>query len=163
MPGRMATNTGRWVLLSYRLPREPSTPRVEVWRALRRLGAPQLLDGLVALPEGSRTREQLEWVAEQVVEAGGEAGIWLAAPGTAGQGRALAQGMRAALATEYGLVAARAAEALHAEPVARRRALRRLRRQMHALRRRDYSPPPERELARQALERLAAAAEVVRR
>jgi hypothetical protein len=33
---------------------------------------------------------------------------------------------------------------------------------MHALRRRDYFPPPEREAARQALERLAAAAEVVR-
>src|SRR5262249_39018906 len=32
----------RWVLLAYRLPREPSTPRIAVWRRLRRLGALQL-------------------------------------------------------------------------------------------------------------------------
>jgi hypothetical protein len=31
---------GRWVLLSYRLPREPSTPRIGVWRKLERLGWP---------------------------------------------------------------------------------------------------------------------------
>ena len=39
-----------WVLLAYRLPREPSTPRIAVWRKLRRQGAVQVLDGLVALP-----------------------------------------------------------------------------------------------------------------
>ena len=38
------------VLLAYRLPREPSGPRVTVWRKLRRLGVAQVLDGLVALP-----------------------------------------------------------------------------------------------------------------
>ena len=41
---------GEWVLLSYRLPREPSTPRIAVWRKLRRLGVAQISDGLVALP-----------------------------------------------------------------------------------------------------------------
>ena len=62
-----------WVLLAYRLPREPSTPRIALWRALRRLGAAQLTDGVVALPEDSRTREQIEWLADGVIEAGGEA------------------------------------------------------------------------------------------
>ena len=38
-----------WVLLAYRVPREPSTPRIAVWRRLKRLGAAQLLDGLVVL------------------------------------------------------------------------------------------------------------------
>src|SRR5258708_1839751 len=28
----------QWVFLAYRLPREPSTPRIAVWRKLRRLG-----------------------------------------------------------------------------------------------------------------------------
>jgi hypothetical protein len=35
----------QWVLLAYRLPREPSAPRLAVWRSLKRLGAAQLLDG----------------------------------------------------------------------------------------------------------------------
>ena len=43
-----------WVLLAYRLPREPSTPRITVWRKLRRLGVAQLVDGLVALPADAR-------------------------------------------------------------------------------------------------------------
>ena len=42
--------TGLWVLLCYRLPREPSTPRITVWRKLKRLGVAQLSDGLVTLP-----------------------------------------------------------------------------------------------------------------
>src|SRR5690242_10765482 len=52
-----------WVLLAFRLPREPSTPRTALWRKLRQLGAAQLLDGLVALPLDARNREQFEWLA----------------------------------------------------------------------------------------------------
>ena len=66
-----------WVLLAYRLPREPSTPRIAVWRKLRRLGVAQVLDGLVALPADARTQEQLEWVADEIVDAGGEATLWV--------------------------------------------------------------------------------------
>jgi hypothetical protein len=74
---------GDWVLLAYRLPREPSAPRLAVWRKFKRLGVAQLLDGLAALPLDSRNRERLEWVADEVVEAGGEASIWTACPATA--------------------------------------------------------------------------------
>jgi hypothetical protein len=35
------------------------------------------MDGLVALPLDARNREQLEWLADEVVEAGGEASIWI--------------------------------------------------------------------------------------
>jgi hypothetical protein len=52
--------TVEWVLLSYRLPREPSTPRIALWRKLRNLGVAKLGDGLVALPQDPRTREQFE-------------------------------------------------------------------------------------------------------
>jgi hypothetical protein len=34
----------RWVMLAYRLPREPSTPRITVWRKLKRLGVAQLFN-----------------------------------------------------------------------------------------------------------------------
>jgi len=91
------TGQGEWVLLAYRLPRVPSTPRVTVWRKLARLGAVQVLDGLVALPADARTIEQLEWVAEEVTEAGGEASTWTARPGSAAQERALAARMAEAV------------------------------------------------------------------
>ncbi|MFR9773221.1 hypothetical protein [Nocardia sp. SC052] len=47
-------------MLSYRMHREPSTPRIALWRKLKRLGFGQISDGLVALPADARTREQLE-------------------------------------------------------------------------------------------------------
>ena len=61
-------------------------PRIAVWRALKRLGVVQLGDGLVALPADARTREQLEWVAVQVDEAGGTSSVWLAQPDQSGGG-----------------------------------------------------------------------------
>jgi hypothetical protein len=72
----------RWVLLVYRLPREPSRHRVAVWRKLRDLGALYIQDGVIALPEDAVTREQLEWLQLRVREAGGEATLWEARPGT---------------------------------------------------------------------------------
>src|SRR3954454_2358524 len=92
---------GEWVLLSYRLPREPSGPRLSLWRRLKRLGVAQLGDGLVALPADARTREQLEWAADAALAAGGTAGVWLARATTRAQGRELAQAMNAARAREY--------------------------------------------------------------
>lgn len=143
----------QWVLLAYRLPREPSTPRIAVWRKLRRLGAVQLLDGLVGLPHDARTQEQLEWLAEEVAEAGGEAGIWLAQPGTAAQERALAQRMQAGVADDY-LVIIEEAGGMR-DPAATRRTLGRLRRALRRVRARDYFPPAEAERARRAVDELA--------
>src|SRR5829696_3585299 len=118
---------GQWVLLAYRLPREPSTPRIALWRALRRLGAVQLLDGLVALPADSRTREQLEWLADTVIEAGGQATVWLAQPASRGQERALAAGMQAQVGVEYARLAQQAASVHGAAAGVRKRTLGRLR------------------------------------
>ena len=110
-----------WVLLAYRLPREPSGPRVTLWRKLRRLGAVQLLDGLVALPADARTREQLEWLADEVVEAGGEAWVWLGRLGSAGQERALASRMAEVVAADYEAVIADAESSEGEAEVVRRR------------------------------------------
>ena len=65
----MAQNRRQWVLLAYRMPREPSTPRIAVWRKLRRLGVAQIVDGLVAVPESVSNLEQMGWVANDVVDA----------------------------------------------------------------------------------------------
>src|SRR5437763_13065726 len=116
-----------WVLLTYRLPREPSTPRSALWRKLRRLGAAQVVDGLAALPFDARNREQLEWLAEEVVEVGGEATIWVGELASAAQERELAGRMAEVVAAEYRAVIEDAARA-HAEPSGlRRRTLARLR------------------------------------
>jgi uncharacterized protein YdbL (DUF1318 family) len=152
---------GEWVLLSYRLPREPSTPRITLWRKLKKLGVAQLADGVVALPADARTREQLEWLAEEVIESGGQAGVWLARPSTAAQERELAAQIADARAVEYTELAAAATAAAVSGRSGRVAALRRLRGQWRQITRRDFFPPPERERAWAALRDLAVAAEQV--
>lgn len=142
---------GEWVFLTYALPRDPSAPRLALWRRLKRLGVVQLADGLVALPADARTREQLEWAADEAVAAGGKAGVWLARPTTRAQERELAQAMNGARAVEYQALIDEASTALGAGEVERARVLRRLRAEMHRIRRRDFFRPAEREQARQAL------------
>jgi hypothetical protein len=142
-------------LLAYRLPREPSTPRIALWRKLRRLGVAQLGDGLVALPHDGRTREALDWLADEIGVAGGEATVWLAQPGTRAQERAIVAGMARAVAAEYVAVTDAADAAAAGSPVEQRRTLARLRRDLQRIRRRDYFPPPERERAEAAVAQLA--------
>jgi hypothetical protein len=68
-----------WVLLSSRLPREPSRLRLAVWRRLRRIGAVLVHDAVWVLPADPATREAFEWLAEEIEEQGGTAFIWEAA------------------------------------------------------------------------------------
>ena len=158
MPGPRSVE---WVLLAYRLPREPSTPRIALWRRLKRLGVVQLLDGLVALPADPKTREHLEWAAEEVIDAGGDAVLWTGRPGAAADERSLVARMSEAVAADYRAVvdAAEAAQ-LNTDTSARRRTLRRLRRTLQAIAGRDYFPTVERERARRAVDRLTELVEV---
>ena len=151
---------GSWVLLAYRLPREPSNPRVAVWRKLERLGVARLGDGLVALPADARTREQLDWLAEEIVEAGGVAMVWLATPGSSAQERTIAEAMRAARAAEYQAVTEQTRVAAGAGAAERTRTARRLRAELRRIARRDFFPPAERDAARAAVDALAADAAV---
>ena len=142
-----------WVLLAYRLPREPSTPRIQVWRRLRKLGAVQLVDGLVALPADPATIEAFDWIAEEVVQAEGEAWTWRAVPSSKGQHAQLRARLSAAVAEEYRALIASATEVLAAPS---RRSLDRLRRELHQIEGRDRFAIKEREHARRIVERVAA-------
>lgn len=155
----MPSKRTAWVLLAYRLPREPSTPRSALWRKLRRLGAAQLLDGLAALPLDARNREQLEWLADEVIDAGGEATIWVGELASLAQERELAARMADEVADDYRRLLAEAESARDDPAGARRRTLGRLRRELRRIRARDYFPPPERELAQQALNELVSLVE----
>ncbi|MGW1738824.1 Chromate resistance protein ChrB [Nocardia sp. NPDC001965] len=149
-----ASGPRQWVLLSYRMPREPSTARITVWRKLKRLGVATLGDGVVGLPADARTREQLDWLAEEIVESGGEAMVWLAQPAALGQERRLAQSMADARAGEYTAVIAEVRQAATLPEAERLRALRRLRGELRRIQRRDYFPPPERTAAVRAVQAL---------
>lgn len=143
-----------WVLLAYRLPREPSTPRIAVWRKLRRLGAIQVVDGLVALPASARTQEQLEWLADEVAEAGGESWTWLARSGSVEQDQLLTGQLATSVAADYQALMDEI-DALAGDAIGRR-IVERLRRELRRIEARDHAGPPEREQARRAIEGLAA-------
>jgi hypothetical protein len=138
-----------WVLLVYRLPREPSTPRIALWRRLRRLGAAQLSDGVAALPLTAETREQLEWLADEVEVAGGRATIWLGQPSTAAEDRELQARMREATDGDYARIAAAAGVESDGRTIGR------LRRALRTIRSRDYFDAPGRADAERAVAALA--------
>jgi hypothetical protein len=150
----------RWVLLVYRLPREPSRHRVAVWRKLRDLGALYLQDGVAVLPEDAVTREQLEWLQLRVREAGGDATLWEARPGTVAEEAGLVEDFRHSREEAYRSIIAEAARL-------RRKArmggvleqLGKLERRFRAERRRDYFRSP---LRSEAAEALKAAREAAR-
>jgi hypothetical protein len=65
-----------WLLLAYKVPREPSAARVYVWRKLKKLGALPVQDAVWVLPRTPRTLEHFRWLAAEIVEMNGEASLW---------------------------------------------------------------------------------------
>jgi hypothetical protein len=151
----------RWVLLAYRLPREPSTPRITLWRNLRRLGAAQVGDGLVILPLTEETQEQVEWLATGIEEAGGDASVWLGQAATRTQEERWMERIGRASTEEFEALERHAVEAASGDEPARRRGLRHLRAEFRKARARDYGGVPAGHDAAAAIERLARATEVV--
>ncbi len=90
-----------WVLLHYKIPREPSAPRVYVWRKLKRLGALLMQDAVWVLPATPRTQEELQWLAVEIGEQGGAASVWEARLTLAGQDEALVRQFLAQVEAEY--------------------------------------------------------------
>ncbi len=148
------TPSPQWALLSYRVPREPSTPRIAIWRRLKKHGVVQIGDGLVALPFDARTKEHLEWVAAMVLEADGEAIVWVASTSKRHDAE-LAAKMNADRDLEYRSLIDEV-EQLGAEESPRTVA--RLRRAWRDIERRDYLRSPLRDEARLVVGALAEAA-----
>jgi hypothetical protein len=65
-----------WLLLAYKVPRQPSANRVFVWRKLKKLGAVALQDAVWVLPSSTQTREHFRWLASEIDEIGGETTLW---------------------------------------------------------------------------------------
>ena len=65
----------RWLVLTWRLPSGSSTPRVHLWRSLRRLGAAVLTPGAAILPFLDDIEEQMDWLAHEVERNGGDAWV----------------------------------------------------------------------------------------
>ena len=64
-----------WIAIVWRLPSGSSTPRVTIWRALKRLGAASLTPGGALLPFREDLLEQVGWIAQDIDQMGGDAWV----------------------------------------------------------------------------------------
>lgn len=64
-----------WNLLIYRVPSQPSTQRVYVWRKLKGWGGLYLQQSVCVLPQRLDLQQQLEKLTTEIVEGGGEADL----------------------------------------------------------------------------------------
>lgn len=64
-----------WNLLIYRVPSQPSTRRVYVWRKLKGWGGLYLQQSVCVLPQRQELQQQLGKLAAEIVEGSGEADL----------------------------------------------------------------------------------------
>jgi hypothetical protein len=69
-----ATET-RWLLLIHQIPPKPNYLRIKIGRRLQRLGAVAIKNSVYVLPRTDQAHEDFEWVAREIVKAGGEASV----------------------------------------------------------------------------------------
>jgi hypothetical protein len=65
-----------WVLLIYKIPAQPTRLRVQIWRHLQRIGALYLQDSVCIVPATSELAENMQWIADEIHELGGEAVVF---------------------------------------------------------------------------------------
>jgi hypothetical protein len=70
--------TGTWVLLTYRIPSQPSRLRLQVWRKLQRMGAVYLQNAVCILPARDDLVENMQYVAGMIEEMGGSCHLFSA-------------------------------------------------------------------------------------
>jgi hypothetical protein len=92
----------RWFLLTYRLPADRSSARVAVWREVRRSGALQLQQSVIAFPEGEPFARAVARIQAAVDEVGGSAVAVRAEPLDAADDARLRAAWNEARAEEYG-------------------------------------------------------------
>lgn len=72
-PSRKQPDPSRWLVLSYRIPSEPTRLRAGVWRKLKGLGSIYLQNGSAALPASPQAERALRSVRAEIDEMGGVA------------------------------------------------------------------------------------------
>jgi hypothetical protein len=92
----------RWFLLTYRLPADRSSARVAVWREVRRSGALQLQQSVIAFPDGEPFERAVARIRAAVDEVGGSAVAVRAEPLDAADDARLRGAWNEARADEYG-------------------------------------------------------------
>lgn len=100
----------QWLLLTYKLRRDPSANRVYVWRKMKQLGAVAVQDAVWVLPASARTHEQFQWLAAEITELGGEATMWTSDLVYATDEHALRRQFEGPVETAYGEILQRLKE-----------------------------------------------------
>lgn len=67
----MSNPLPQWLLLLPQIPPQPSSLRVRVWRRLQQLGAVAVKNAAYALPNTETALEDFQWLAQEIVDAGG--------------------------------------------------------------------------------------------
>jgi len=159
------SGTPQWVVLAWRLPAGLSTPRVTTWRNLQRLGAARLTPGAALLPFREDLQEQLDWLAQDIEQQGGEAWVLPVTGLSESEERLVRERMAADRDEEYrslaedamAFIARRAAGPTPGNAFAARlqidKELLALQRRFRKIRARDYGNTPARAAAAQAIDR----------
>jgi hypothetical protein len=147
-----------WLALTYSLPSAAaSSRRVAVWRRLRALGAVSPTGSLYLLPASDENQEALDWLAQEIETAGGEALVLRIERLEGDAERRVIEMSRTARDEDYQKLAAEAEEAERANKTGLRERLERLRRRFAEVSRIDFFQAPGRTAAAAALARLEAA------
>jgi hypothetical protein len=156
----------KWVVFSSTLPsKAQSSPRVALWRRLRRLGAISPTGGIHVLPAREECLEAFQWLVEEVQHAKGEAFVMRVEQFDGLSDAALMERFRQARAEDYTALDTQAAELethLRTERTPEERSrlremLERLRRQHAEVARIDFFEAPEGGLLASRLARIAQA------
>ncbi len=90
-----------WNLLIYRVPAQPSTKRVYIWRKLKGLGGLYLQQSVCVLPQQEDLRQQLEELKADILASGGEADLLTVALADPEQNAMLIQRFQQQAGEEY--------------------------------------------------------------
>jgi hypothetical protein len=141
-----------WLLLLFFLSAKQAHARVQSWRRLQRIGAVSLKNSAYALPHTPESREDFEWIRNEIVTSGGQAMVLVARALEPAASDDIMSTFRAARAKDYDALAAEATQLLKRATRAGDRpgreltqGLRRLRERFEETVRRDFFGAAERE------------------
>jgi hypothetical protein len=165
MPMAESRGGRRWLILVHQLPARPSNLRVRVWRRLQQVGAVVLRNSLYVLPSTEESREDFNWVREEIVASGGEVSVFDASTIDGYTDAELVQQFRTARNADYQALAteiraAHSASGTHRrrrKPSALERDVRRFRERLATIKLRDHFASPARADAERALAEIEAA------